>query len=46
MTVKLKYAGKGTAEGFIYPRLGDRTNIALHSDVICEIRDNGITIFD
>ena len=46
MSVKLKYASKGTAVDNIYPRLADRLHIILHSDQILEIRDSGCQVFD
>mgnify|MGYP003347592205 CR=1 FL=1 len=46
MTVKFKYAGKGTAVSGIYPNLADRLHIVLHSDQIMEIRDTGVQVFD
>ena len=46
MTVKFKYAGKGTVVNGIYPNLADRLHIVLHSDQIMEIRDTGVQVFD
>ena len=42
MSVKFKYASKGTADA----RLADRIHIILHSDQILEIRDSGCQVFD
>ena len=42
MSVKLKYASKGTGDN----RLADRLHIVLHSDQILEIRDSGCQVFD
>ena len=42
MTVKIKYASKGTAN----ENLADRLHIVLHSDQIMEIRDTGVQDFD
>ncbi len=42
MSVKLKYADKGTSNS----RLADRIHIVLHSDQILEIRDSGCAVFD
>lgn len=46
MTVKLKYAGKGTLANGSYANLADRLHIVLHSDQIMEIRDSGVQVFD
>ena len=42
MTVKFKYASKGTNNA----NLADRLHIVLHSDQIMEIRDTGVQVFD
>ena len=42
MSVKLKYASRGTLDA----RIADRLHIILHSDQILEIRDSGCQVFD